>query len=155
MQTIKFFVAGKPESRGSKRAFAFKRKNGKLGVSMADSNPRSKDWMSTISIAASQAMRGREIITGPIGLRLTFTMPRPKSHYGTGKNAAVLKPTAPKYHTSAPDRLKLARGVEDAMSNVVYQDDAQTVCGPVEKLYGDRPGVEIEITPMGTNTEET
>jgi Holliday junction resolvase RusA-like endonuclease len=153
-RTVKFFVAGIPQSRGSKRGFAFKRSNGKLGVSMADSNVKSKDWMGVVSHAAQEAMGGRPPLAGPVGLRLTFTMPRPKGHYGTGRNASVLKPSAPKYHASAPDRLKLARGVEDALTGIAYGDDSQTVCGPVEKVYGDRPGVEIELTPMGELTTQ-
>jgi Holliday junction resolvase RusA-like endonuclease len=146
-KTIRFFVPGLPQSRGSKRAFPFKKKNGGLGVSVSDNNPKSKDWMASISHEADDAMNGARFV-GPIGLRLTFTMPRPKSHYGTGKNASVLKPTAPKYHTSKPDRGKLARAVEDALTQIVYVDDSQVCCGPIEKVYGDRPGVEIEITPM-------
>ncbi len=148
MNGIKVFVPGIPQSRGSKRGFAFRRKTGKLGVSMADSNPKSKDWMAVVSHAVAEAMQDRPPMEGPMGLLLRFTMPRPKSHFWNRKNDKSLKPDAPHYHTSAPDRLKLARGVEDAMTGVAYLDDSQTVCGPVEKIYGDRPGVEIELTPM-------
>ncbi len=149
-KTIKLFVAGLPQSRGSKRAFPFKRKNGKLGVACSDNNPKSKDWMASIASEIYCEMRRHDSppLTGPIGLRMTFTLPRPKSHYGTGKNASVLKPTAPKYHTSKPDRGKLARAVEDALTAIAYADDSQVCCGPIEKIYGDRPGVEIELTPM-------
>lgn len=150
-ETIKLFVAGIPQSRGSKRAFPFNRKNGKLGVAVSDNNPKSKDWMASVAHEVGTLLSGGDthtIFTGPIGLRMTFTMPRPKSHYGTGKNATVLKPSAPKYHTSKPDRGKLARAVEDALTGIAYLDDSQVCCGPIEKVYGDRPGVEIEITPM-------
>lgn len=145
--TIKFFVAGLPQSRGSKRAFPFKRKNGQLGVAVSDDNPKSKDWMACISQAACEAVATAPL-EGPIGLRITFTMPRPKAHFGTGKNSGVLKATAPKYHTSKPDRGKLARAVEDALTQIAYCDDSQVCAGPIEKVYGERPGVEIELTPM-------
>ncbi len=154
MTTVRFFVAGLPQSRGSKRAFPFKRKDGKLGVAVSDDNPKSEDWMARVAHEAIDRMYTAttstlQPLTGPIGLRLTFIMPRPKSHYGTGKNASVLKPTAPKYHTSKPDRGKLARAVEDALTAIAYVDDSQVCAGPIEKIYGDRPGVEIELTPMG------
>lgn len=148
MATIKFFVAGKPQPRGSKRAFPFKRKNGKLGVSVSDDNPNSRDWMASVSLAAADSFQGTLPIVGPVGLRLTFIMPRPKGHFGTGRNAGVLKPTAPTYHTSKPDRGKLQRAVEDALTSIAYIDDSQVCCGPIEKVYGDRPGVEIELTDM-------
>lgn len=154
-ETIKFFVPGLPQSRGSKRAFPFKKKSGGLGVAVSDNNPRSKDWMASISHETNQEILRRFVACKfplggcPIGLRLTFIMPRPKAHFGTGKNAGVLKATAPKYHTSKPDRGKLARAVEDALTMIAYVDDSQVCCGPIEKIYGDRPGVEIEITPMG------
>lgn len=152
-ETIKLFVPGLPQSRGSKRAFPFKRKNGKLGVAVSDNNPKSRDWMAVVSDAINQELIRRIVackfpLSGPIGLRLTFVMPRPKAHYGTGKNAGVLKLTSPKYHTSKPDRGKLARAVEDALTLIAYVDDSQVCCGPIEKVYGDRPGVEIELTPM-------
>jgi Holliday junction resolvase RusA-like endonuclease len=149
--TIKLFIPGIPQSRGSKRAFPFKTRSGKLAVSVSDNNPRSRDWMASIADSIYCEMRrcDRPPLGGPIGLRMTFTMPRPKSHYGTGRNANALKPTAPKYHTSKPDRGKLARAVEDALTGVAYLDDAHVCCGPIEKVYGDAPGVEIELTPMG------
>lgn len=143
--TISFFVAGKPQPRGSKRAFPFKRKTGKLGVTVSDMNPNSKDWMGSIAQRAQDAMNGRPPIAGPVSLRLEFIMPRPASHHRGGKRENELKPTAPHYHTIAPDRSKLCRAVEDALSQVVYVDDRQIVGGWIEKHYGDRPGVHVEI----------
>jgi Holliday junction resolvase RusA-like endonuclease len=160
VRTIKFFVAGIPMSRGSKRAFPFKKKNGKLGVAVSDNNPKSKDWMVTVAYAAEGELvdardkgwsleDARTAFFGPIGLRLTFIMPRPKSHFYHRRTGSVIREDAPKYHTSKPDRGKLARAVEDALTGIAYLDDSQVCAGPIEKVYGDRPGVEIELTPMG------
>jgi Holliday junction resolvase RusA-like endonuclease len=152
MASIRIFVPGIPQSRGSKRAFPFKKKNGGLGVAVSDNNPKSKDWMACIAHAAHEAMLPTCYygcpLSGPIGLHIKFVMPRPKAHFGTGKNASVLKPNAPHYHTSKPDRGKLARAVEDALTQICYIDDSQVCCGPVEKVYGEQPGVEITLTPM-------
>ena len=148
MSTIRLFVAGKPQSRGSKRAFPFRRKGGQLAVAVSDDNPKSRDWMAIVADQFAQAMAGRDPFSGPVGLRLRFVMPRLKSHFGTGKNAMVLKSNAPHYHTSKPDRGKLARGVEDAITGIGYLDDSQVCCGPIEKVYGECPGVEIELTEM-------
>lgn len=157
-QTIKFFVAGLPQSRGSKQSFVpldrktkqpFRRPNGGLVVSTVDDNPKSKNWMAIVSHETALAFRGALPMVGPVGLRMTFIMPRPKAHFRSVNKQPVLRDDAPKYHTTKPDRLKLARGTEDAMTSIAYLDDSQIVCGPIEKIYGDRPGVEIELTPMG------
>jgi Holliday junction resolvase RusA-like endonuclease len=154
-QTIKFFVAGLPAPRGSKNSYVplnrktnqpYRRANGGVMVQTVDTNPKSKPWMSTISHAASTLFDVP--LSGAIGLRLTFTMPRPKSHFRSVSKRPVLRDDAPKYHTSKPDRGKLARAVEDALTAIAYVDDSQVCCGPIEKVYGDRPGVEIELTAM-------
>lgn len=150
--TIQFFVAGKPEPRGSKRAFPFKRKTGQLGVAVSDDNPKSRDWMASVAQRAMDAMSARPPLLGPVTLSLEFVMPRPKGHYGSGKNSSILKPSAPYWHTGKPDRLKLARGVEDALTAIVYADDAQTIAGPITKHYGERPGVLIEVLEVTSDS---
>jgi Holliday junction resolvase RusA-like endonuclease len=145
---IEFFVPGKPQPRGSKRAFPFKRKNGSLGVSVSDDNPNSAAWMDAVSAEAARQMAGREPMRGPVYLSIEFVMPRPKGHYGSGKNSGVLKASAPKYHTSKPDRLKLSRAVEDALTAIVYADDAQVVAGGVLKCYGEKPGVRVQVEAL-------
>lgn len=35
------------------------------------------------------------ILAGPVSVKIGFYLPRPKTHYGTGKNAGVLKDNAP------------------------------------------------------------
>ena len=84
----------------------------------------------------------------PIHLVLRFTVERPKSHYGSGRNADKLKPSAPAFPASKPDVLKLARGVEDALTSIILKDDAQIVTETLTKRYG-RPGVVVEIHEQG------
>lgn len=160
--TISFFVAGKPQPRGSKQSFVpldrntkepFRRPNGGIVVATVDDNPKGKDWMACISRAAQEAMNGLPPITGPVSLHLEFIMPRPKGHYGSGKNSGVLKTSAPYWHTGKPDRLKLARGVEDALTAIVYADDAQTIAGPITKHYGTNPGVAITVSDLPHGNE--
>ena len=43
--------------------------------------------------------------------------------------------------------LKLARAVEDAMSGVVYRDDAQVVTEVLRKRYGEPARAEVAIRP--------
>lgn len=143
---LSVFVPGIPQSRGSKRAFPFKRKNGQLGVAVSDDNPKSRDWMAIVSDVVGRAMDGRPPLEGPVFLDLLFRMPRPQYHYRTGRNAGELKADAPQRHTKKPDRGKLARAVEDALTGVVYRDDSQVWGGVITKVYGDNPGVLIGIS---------
>jgi len=121
--TVGFTVYGRPMPRGSKRAFVIQRK-GKPGVAMADSNPKSKDWMEQVRSAAGSAYSG-QLLAGPILLQLSFAFLRPRSHYGTGRNSNVLKPSAPREHAQTPDLDKLIRCVSDGLTGVVFQDDKQ------------------------------
>ena len=139
---ISFFVPGVPVPKGSAKSF-YNPKAGKI-VTMQDNRDRQKPWASMISYSAQQI--GCEVCGGGVSLSLLFTMPRPKSHFGTGKNAQLLKTTAPMFHTSTPDLDKLVRCVKDALKGIAYRDDSQ-VCRMmhVVKAYGDHPGVKITI----------
>ena len=58
-------------------------------------------------------------------LSVTFVFARPKSHFRAN---GELKPTAPRHCTGRiGDVSKLVRAVEDAMTGIVYNDDAQII----------------------------
>ena len=146
-EIISFTVHGKPEPAGSKRAFPFKKRDGSLGVSVSDANKNTKPWQAVVTATALDAMNGRELLRGPLSAMFKFYVSRPKSHYGTGKNSEVLKPSAPKYPVTRPDALKLCRGAEDALTGFLYGDDSQIVREVIEKYYG-QPRVEITVIQL-------
>ncbi len=150
MTEIKFTVHGKPQPAGSKRAFPFIKKNGRLGVSVSDANKNAKPWQAVVTAAALDAMNGRELLRGPLSATFNFYVSRPKSHFGSGKNSGVLKPSAPKYPVTRPDAIKLCRGAEDALTGIVYRDDSQIVREVIEKNYG-QPHVEITVSQLETD----
>ena len=88
-------------------------------------------------------------MTGPLSVSFSFAMPRPGSHYGTGRNADKLKPSAPAGHTSKPDITKLIRSTEDALKGIAWVDDTQIVSQSAGKMYTNdrRPGCWIMIRP--------
>lgn len=159
MQPIKFTVYGLAQSAGSKRAMPIYRKgangrqlvtraNGSPVIAVVDDNAKSRDWKNAVASAARQAYSG-ELLRGPLEVHFVFFRPRPKGHFGSGKNSAVLKATAEPYPITKPDVLKLARGAEDAITGVCWLDDAQIVDELISKRYGEPARVEIEITPLG------
>lgn len=137
-----FFVPGTPVPKGSAKAFVIKGTN--RAIVTQTNRDKQKPWASLISLTAKQAYP--EMLHGPISLSLSFTMPRPKGHYGTGKNSNVVKSGAPSWHTSKPDLDKLVRCVKDALTGIVWLDDSQVVrLANVTKTYGTAPGVYIEV----------
>jgi Holliday junction resolvase RusA-like endonuclease len=167
-------VIGKPEPRGSKVAQpmydkikgpdgkpvinpktgkpAFRPRldsYGRVMTFIRDDNPASGPWMKKVARSAREVMGDRPPFDGPVKLHIRFYLERPAYHFGTGKNAGRLKERYMNaHHTVRPDRLKLARAIEDALTGIFYVDDAQTVGGPPEKFYaapGDSQRVEIEM----------
>ena len=177
-EVINIVVMGKPEPRGSKKPMPIYEKikdaNGdpiihpKTGkprrrvkmddrdralINTIDDNKASEGWMKKVQRAAAIAMGGRLPTKAPVKLTLDFYLERPLYHFGTGKNAGILKSQfVNAKHVVRPDRLKLSRAIEDALAGKemgrVFENDAQTIDGPVRKHYcapGDMPRVEIQI----------
>lgn len=144
LRSVSFVVYGVPAPAGSKRAFP--RKGG--GVIVTDDSKRSKPWQAAVSAAAGEAMRGAPPLAGALYLNLAFTMTRPRGHYGTGRNGETVKPSAPTYPTVKPDATKLARAVEDALTGIVWRDDAQVVLQEIWKSYGPTAGVVITVREL-------
>lgn len=138
---INFFVPGIPRPGGSKTT-GFNKKTGKRFV--RDANKHTKPWKQQVSYFAEQYYDG-PLLNGALKLDIVFIMPRPKHHYGTGRNAGILKPSAPRYHTTEPDSTKLTRSTEDALKGIIWRDDSLVAKQSIEKIYGEKPGAEIKI----------
>jgi len=79
--------------------------------------------------------------TEPLRLTLEFYLPRPKSHYGTGKNAGKVKKSAPYYHTQTPDIDNLCKFIMDCLNGYLWLDDKQVFDLSAYKFWCD-PGKE-------------
>jgi len=92
-------------------------------------------------------------LKGAIEINLTFFMPRPKSHYRTGKNSNKLKDNAPKlWHIQKPDKDNLEKLVLDALKEIeFFHDDCQICIGSTKKLWANDTipgGAIIEISSI-------
>jgi len=74
---------------------------------------------------------------GALRIDIILIFPRPKSHYGTGKNINVLKEDAPKYHISRPDSSNILKLTEDSLNGIFFKDDSQICEVNVIKIYGE------------------
>ena len=146
MSRLCFTVNGTPGAQGSKRSLG-------NGV-MVESSKRVKPWRSDVKAAAEAAHLASDEwdrATGAVGVQVTFRFARPKSHYRTGRNAAILRDDAPTYVTShgKGDNDKLQRSTFDALTaSGVIADDSLIVAVHAFKVYAAReelPGADIEL----------
>jgi Holliday junction resolvase RusA-like endonuclease len=145
---LTFTVYGKPAPAGSKRFVPAGGKRGGRPLVIDDSK-RSRPWKQDVAAIAGEAMGGRELLAGPLGLELVFYVARPKGHYG----ARGLRPSAPAWPIVKPDVLKLARAVEDALTGQVWRDDAQVVRELLMKRYGEPERVEVWVAEQVVELE--
>jgi crossover junction endodeoxyribonuclease RusA len=134
-------VRGIPAPQGSKRHVG--------GGRMIESSKAVGPWREAVRAETQRAMEGEESYTGPVSVRLVFLLPRPRGHYGTGRNAGKVRPSAPALPAGKPDLDKLERAVLDGISaGGGWCDDAQVVHLQAWKEYADQsehPGCYIEI----------
>lgn len=132
MTGIQFTARGLPAPQGSKRAF----RNPHTGrITQVESSKRVAPWRSDVRAAALAAMGDRPPLAGPLSVSLYFRLPRPRSHYRSGRHADELRPTAPAWPSGLPDLDKLARACLDALTTVAWHDDAQVAWLTVLKHY--------------------
>lgn len=140
---IEFFVPGLPKTAGSKSGFY----NKKLGrVMMVDACKDSKNWQADVKAFAMPHRPSELFHDCPVGLELKFLMPRPKYHFNSkGK----LKVMPHNYHIKKPDLLKMTRAIEDALTGIIWQDDALICHEVLTKKYDTNSfGVWISIYKM-------
>jgi Holliday junction resolvase RusA-like endonuclease len=159
-EPVTITVYGTPAPQGSKRAFATRGKGGiptgRIAV-IESSHDRVKSWRQAVIEAADKAMADYATpafpLRGALELQMIFYLARPRSHYRTGRNAELLRASAPDYPVKPPDTSKLARATEDALTDVgVWADDAQVVrYALLAKYYAlpiARPGAFIGICEL-------
>ncbi len=148
---LQMFVPGLPATQGSKRHVG-------RGI-MVDSCKRLAPWRNLVAFTAAACTVGVKPCDTAVAVQVTFYLPRPAGHYGTGRNASVLKATAPAYPLGKPDTSKMFRAVEDAMSGVVYTDDCRVVEIRAAKRYADettdnKPGARVRVWVVDEQDEQ-
>ncbi len=102
-------------------------------------------FKATVRLAAAEVYRGPPL-DGPVCVNLVFTFPRPKSMIWK------IKPMPRLRHAKKPDRDNLDKAVLDALTGLMWRDDAQVCDGSITKWIAagdEQPGVEITVIPLG------
>ncbi len=144
--TIHLWALGKPAGSGSKTAY--RTPKGRMIVTPA--SKYQKPWQEAVkwSFLESEYAKMKPWI-GPLDVKIDFCFVRPNNHFGTGKNAGLLKSSAPSYPAKRPDVDKLARSTLDGLTGLVMIDDSQIVVLTVRKIYSDHSGADIIIKKAG------
>lgn len=159
---MKIFVHGVPGPQGSKKYVGHSKAGHAI---MVESSAKVKPWREAVVYAAIDARNrnseGPLPLDGPLIVSMTFTFTRPRSHYRTGKNAHLLRGSAPLRPCGKPDLSKLLRSTEDALTTAgVWKDDARVVeYVRAAKVYAnedsdalDSPGAVITISVVERDT---
>ena len=89
--------------------------------------------------------------SSPVEVRVEAIFKRPKSHYGAGKKAAILREDSPKYCTNKKDTDNIVKFILDCLNGHAWEDDKQVVCLSAIKKWAE-PGGEaltaIEINEL-------
>lgn len=150
---IQFTVYGQAKPAGSKKAFV----NPRTGRAVIVDDSKNKSWRQEVALAAAAGMERAdecEPLLGALEVTFVFYRPRPKGHFGTGRNAGVVRESAPAFPTTRPDVLKLARAVEDSLTGIVYADDSQIVDERLVKRWGSPERCEITVREAGAAVDE-
>jgi Holliday junction resolvase RusA-like endonuclease len=139
---FKTVIYGHAEPAGSKRPVTPKH-GGRAFV--IDANPKAAKWKKQIAQIVGEKYRG-PLLDCPLMAQFVFYRVRPGNHFGSGRNAGKLKASADRFPLPAPDVLKTARAVEDALQGVVYVNDSRIVSEVLHKRWGPREAVLIEIS---------
>lgn len=135
--TIIIEVDGIPKGQPRPRAFS---RGGKARV--YDSGT-AEGWKGAVALAAIP-LRPNKPLTGPLQVRLSFYLPRPKRLMRKKDSSVAIA------HTSTPDADNLAKAVLDALTEIgIWVDDSQVFYLEVMKQYhakDGRPGALIHIT---------
>lgn len=150
---------GIPAPQGSVKAIAIKRGGQYTGkVAVVSASPAHGGWRNEVARAAAAELKAAGLGIGdlplfpadtPCTVEMRFYLPRPRSHFGTGRNAGQIKPQFAEAWPMVKDWDKLARTVCDALQLAgVVADDKQFVGSPgVWRIFADycQPGADIWV----------
>jgi Holliday junction resolvase RusA-like endonuclease len=146
-RSLIFTADGLPQPKGSTRSF----RHAVTGaVVTTHDNPKTRNWQGRVASAAADAAQAAGwplVVAGAVSVEARFTLLRPLS---------VSLRRRP-YHVVKPDLDKLLRAVGDALTGVLWRDDAQVVTWLAAKRYaesGERARVDVWVRAFSPREEE-
>lgn len=139
VELVRLDVAGLPAPQGSKSLIVQGGHTRMLEGSSATGRVRLENWRANVAAEAQRwVAAGGRPTAGPLAVELTFRLPR----------LATMPVRSYKWKTTKPDFDKLTRAVCDALTGLVWHDDAQVCLGVTVKRYAEAdetPGCAIVV----------
>ena len=113
-------------------------------------NGMSHSYTPEATVSAEQAIRWHVSqvwhdapLDEPISVAMVFVMPKPKS-----------KPKKAIWPTGKPDVDNVSKLVMDALNGLLWRDDSRVVGMALTKVYGEKPGIHLEVMKPEVTAEE-
>lgn len=145
---IQFTILGNPKAQKRHRTYT-RGKGGKLLPFARNVDPSKTDKADMLAQIMQYAPKAPW--TGPVRMMVMWYIPRPQSHYRTGKYAGYLRDDAPIYCDKKPDIDNYMKALLDCMNGVFFMDDCQVVRIDATKMYVDlngRPGTNVVMSQL-------
>ena len=137
-----FELSGPPRGKGALRyRIVVPKEKWRRAFAMGYTDEKTAAYMEALKWAAKGAMKGRQPTAQPVFLLLHAFMPIPASWTHRQRADAELGAIRP---TGKPDWDNIGKAC-DALTGVVWQDDAPVVDGRVIKLYSNEPALRVEV----------
>jgi Holliday junction resolvase RusA-like endonuclease len=105
------------------------------------------NYQAAIRTLAQHAMAGRPPFSGAVELAIEIHVAAPKSmakYRRVRALAGLLRPT------TRPDTTNVLKAAEDALTGIVFRDDAQVAVTHAVKVYAENPRLVIEVREIST-----
>mgnify|MGYP003110990015 CR=1 FL=1 len=129
---VKFEVIGRPAPQGSKNQFG------------AESSQFVKPWRVDVRYAAVEALPDDWATDRAVAVDITFNFVQPKSHF-TSKGKPSSSWTQYPIGRNKGDIDKLCRSTLDALTGVLFDDDAQVVYLNAKRQWSSTAGALISV----------
>lgn len=107
---------------------------------------KTANYENLVKVMAHEAMQGRPLIDGAVGVDIALNVPIPSSWSKKKQQAAIVHQVLP---TSKPDTDNCVKAIFDALNGVVWVDDKQVVDLRVVKRYSDSPRACVSVLAIG------
>lgn len=120
--TLQLFIPGEPIAQPRQRHRIVGKGREAYVQSYVPTTHPVQGWKAAIIASVKQMPHGYHVKDEPVGLEILFQFERPESHR---KKRGGLAKGAPRFKTSKPDLDNLEKAVKDALTGVLWHDDAQ------------------------------
>jgi Holliday junction resolvase RusA-like endonuclease len=106
---------------------------------------KTANYETLISMAAQQAMNGRDLFAGPVMVEMKIIVSVAAS-WSKKKTAEALQGLV--MPTKKPDADNVLKAICDGINGIVFKDDVQVVNVSLSKRFGETPGVLVRVVPL-------